>query len=495
MLSGDVGQGKLLPGSDIAAMSPPRRLRARNPRTGQQDYEFTVMSCNELAQSVAALRRAQRGWHDAGVAARIAALGRWQRELRTARHAIVDALALDTGRRRLASVELDGILSGIDRWCAAAPDLVRTQERPSAALPHVVIEQSTDPYPVVGAISPWNFPLLLSFIDAIPALLAGCAAFVKPSDVTPRFVVPLAASIAAVPKLDAVLRVAPGDGALGTMLIRHVDVVAFTGSVATGRKVAASAAEALIPAYLELGGKDAAIVLAGSDLERAATALLRASVAATGQACQSIERIYVHRDSFDALVSLLVAKSHEVVLSRDPDGGDIGPFIFARQAEIVAAQLADAVAKGARIHTGGEIELHGGGLWMSPTVVTNVDHGMQLMQEETFGPVMPVMAFDSVDEAVRLANDSAYGLSAAVFGPDESVTRAVARRLEAGGVSVNDAGLTTMLFETEKSAYRSSGVGPSRFGPSGLTRFLRRRSTYVNRGEVLPIQAYSEGTR
>lgn len=473
-------------------MAEPRSLRARNPRTGEDDYRFTPPSSDQLAKSVAALRQAQRAWLAAGPAGRISVLRRWQDRLRASQPAIVAALAADTGRRKLAALELSGVLAAIDRWCDAAPALLQSRERPARALPDVVIEETVDPYPVLGAISPWNFPLLLSFVDAIPALLAGCAVFVKPSEVTPRFAAPLVASIAAVPELDAVLHVAPGDAAVGQALIRQVDVVAFTGSVATGRKVAVAAAESLIPAFLELGGKDPAIVLEGADLERAATAILRASVAASGQACQSIERIYVHRSGIEEFLSILGAKARKVPLSCGSSGGVIGPLIFAGQAAVIVAHIRDAVAKGARLHAGGEIKKHGGGLWIAPTVIGNVNHDMQIMIDETFGPIMPVMAFDSADEAVQLANDSIYGLSAAVFGPTEHCARAIARRLYAGGISVNDAGLTAMLFESGKSAYKCSGVGPSRFGPTGLTRFLRSRSVYCNRGDVLPIHIYSE---
>ena len=342
-------------------------------------------------------------------------------------------------------------------------------------------------------ISPWNFPLLLSFIDATPALLAGCAVLIKPSEVTPRFAAPVAEAIAAVPELHAVLRFVTGDGRTGAALIGHVDAVAFTGSVATGRKVAAAAAGAFIPAFLELGGQDPVVILEGSDVERASTAILRASVAATGQACQSLERIYVNAQQHDEFADLLSEKAAATPLSfPDPHSGIIGPLIFERQAAIIAAHLDDARAKGAIVRTGGEIKKLDGGLYIEPTVLTNVDHGMRIMREETFGPIMPVMAFTSEQEAVELANDSDYGLSGAVFGPDEVSALRVADQLAAGGVSINDAGLTTMIFEEEKSAFRYSGMGPSRMGPSGLKRFFRHKALYLNRGDVLPIDAMAE---
>lgn len=468
-------------------------IAVRNPRTGKADYKIAPAGGEQLASVAGELRQAQTAWRDAGLGSRIAVLQRFKAALDEHAGQIVAALSTDTGRHAIARQELEGLKRSIDRWCGEAPRIVLEEERRSTVLPHIAIQQRHEPYPLAGIISPWNFPLLLSFIDATPALLAGCAAIVKPSEVTPRFAAPVAAAIEQVPELHAVLRFVSGDGRTGAALLEHVDAVAFTGSVATGRKVAVAAATAFIPAFLELGGKDPAVVLEGSDLERAATAILRASVAATGQACQSLERIYVHRSQHDAFVERLTEKAVNTKLSYpDPHRGIVGPLIFERQADIIGSHLEDALAKGAKIETGGEIRDLDGGLWIEPTVLSNVDHGMRVMREETFGPVMPVMAFDREEEAVRLANDSDYGLSAAVFGPSEDAALRVAERLEAGGVSVNDAGLTTMIFEEQKSAFRQSGMGPSRMGPSGLLRFFRQKALFLNRGDVMPIEVMRE---
>jgi acyl-CoA reductase-like NAD-dependent aldehyde dehydrogenase len=169
----------------------------------------------------------------------------------------------------------------------------------------------------------------------------------------------------------------------------------------------------------------------------------------------------------------------------------VGPLIFERQAAIIAEHLQDARAKGAEVATGGEIETHGGGRWLRPTVLTGVDHRMRVMSEETFGPVIPVMAFDDTEEAIRLANDSEFGLSAAVIG-EEREALAVARRLEVGAVSINDGGLTTEAFDAEKNSFRFSGLGPSRMGPSGLMRFLRRRALLIQRGTPKDMSALDE---
>jgi|TARA_B110000881_G_C18588485_1_gene526349 succinate-semialdehyde dehydrogenase/glutarate-semialdehyde dehydrogenase len=470
-----------------------RQIKVRNPRTGQLDYQFKAASKHAIKATIDSLRENQPKWRDAGIKYRIEVIKRWQASMRLERANIVSALQNDTGRLMLADQEFEGLQKSIDSWCSQAPTLLEPYKQAAVAMPNVEIHGETSPYQILGAISPWNFPLLLSFIDVIPALLAGCSAVIKPSEVTPRFAVPVARSIAAVEELDAVLTIMPGDGLTGQALIDSVDVVAFTGSVTTGKKVAIAAAQKFIPAYLELGGKDPAIVLEGADLDRATTAILRASIVATGQACQSLERLYVAQADHDEFIQLLTEKAMAATLTKDdPNKGIVGPLIFSLQAAVIQQHLDDALQKGAIIYCGGKIEDHRGAKWIAPTVLGNVDHSMLIMTEETFGPIMPVMAFCSPEQAVALANDTSYGLSAAVFGKDEESALSVAKQINAGGISINDAGLTSMVFETEKSAFGYSGMGPSRVGGSGLTRFLRQQSLYVNRGDVLPITVYSE---
>lgn len=464
----------------------------RNPRTGQTDYSITAAGSAELAPLAARLRSAQVSWAAAGVARRSTVLTAWSARLLAEPDRLVDALATDTGRHLLARNEvraLGGLVAG--NAAMAAVELATAPERPSVT-PGIGLQAQLVPYGLVGVISPWNFPLLLSMLDAIPALVAGCAVLVKPSEVTPRFVAPLVASLQGFPELASVLAFVTGDGQTGAALIEQVDAVCFTGSVATGRKVAEACARRFIPSFLELGGKDPVIVLATADPDRAAAVVLRASVQATGQACQSLERVYVDQRIESAFIERLVARAEAVPLNYpDSRRGQVGPLIFARQAEIIAAQLADAVGKGARILTGGRIENHGGGLWLRPTVVTGVTHDMALMTEETFGPVMPVVGFRDTDEAVRLANDSVYGLSAAVLG-DEAEALTVAQRLNVGAVSINDGGLTTEVFDSEKNAFNLSGLGASRMGPSGLLRFLLKKSLMIQRGAPKDMSALEE---
>lgn len=237
------------------------------------------------------------------------------------------------------------------------------------------------------------------------------------------------------------------------------------------------AAQAFIPAMLELGGKDPAIVLESADLEAAAHSIMRGSIVNCGQACFATERIYVEYAVYDAFVEKLCSLAGEIEINYpDIRQGHIGPFIFSRQAEIVQNQLKDAIEKGAKVMTGGTIENHEGGQWLRPTIIVNVDHGMQIMREETFGPVLPVMRVGSVDEAVSLANDTSYGLSAAVFGAEHDA-EAVAARVDAGGIFINDIDLVGEVgLDAEKNAFKCSGLGGSRYGPNGILRFVRKKA-------------------
>jgi acyl-CoA reductase-like NAD-dependent aldehyde dehydrogenase len=397
--------------------------------------------------------------------------------------AIVAALAVDTGRTHIAAGELASAARNIRRWCERAPGILQTEEFPSKMMPTLRVGHQLVPYRLVGVISPWNFPLALSLIDVVPALIAGCAVIIKPSEVTPRFAVPLRQAIQSVPELAKVMDILVGGRDTGAQLIARVDAICFTGSVATGRKVGVAAAEHFIPAFLELGGKDPAIVLPSADLDRASDGILRSSCLATGQACLAIERVYVHESVHDRFVALLTEKSKRIRLNYpDINTGELGPMIFDKQANTIDEHLDEAVRKGAVIRCGGKSLNLGGGRFVPATVVTGVDHTMKLMTDETFGPVTPVMKFRTVDEAVALANDTVYGLSGAVFAGTLEEARAVAERINAGGMSLNDAGLTRETYEAEKHSFGFSGTGGSRHGDAGLLRFFRKKAMLAQTG-------------
>ncbi len=474
----------------MSAASSPAKLPVRNPRTGLHDYAIAVASAAEVLAAASRLRGRQRNWAARPVTHRCDALRAFADEVERRKPRLVEALAADTGRWAISVGEVEGAIRNLRRWAEQAPASLAETQFESRLLPSVTIGDQYVPYPLVGCISPWNFPVTLSLIDAIPALMAGCAVMLKPSEVTPRFVAPLDEALQAVPELAGVFGVVLGDASTGKAVVDSVDAVCFTGSVPTGRRVAEAAAARFIPAFLELGGKDPAIVLQSADLELATDVVLRGSIANNGHACMSLERIYVQHPVFAAFVEQLVRKAEAITLAYpDPRQGYLGPLIFDRQAAVIEAQLADAVRRGARVLTGGRIEHLGGGLYCRPAVVVDVTHQMTLMTEETFGPVIPVMPFDTVEEAVALANDSEFGLSACVLAGTTEEALAVGRQIDAGGISINDACMTYMTYEGEKNSFKFSGLGGSRMGPQALKRFLRKKALIVQRGRAAGVPA------
>ncbi|MEO0462904.1 MAG: aldehyde dehydrogenase family protein [Pseudomonadota bacterium] len=469
-------------------------MTARNPRTGAQDYEFAFSIAEEITAQARRLRDAQPAWEASGPEARAAVLMRFADAIEAHAPAIAAALTIDTGRGAVSWIEVQGAAGNIRRWAARGPELFAALDRgpKASATPGIEIITDYSAVPLFGAIAPWNFPVILSHIDAVPALMAGCAALVKPSEVTPRFVEPMRAVLAEVPELP--LAYVMGGPDVGQALIEAVDYVCFTGSTATGRKVAEAAARNLIPANLELGGKDPMIITANADPEWAAGVALRSSIVATGQACQSIERIYVAAAIAEPFMAALMNAVGDVQITYpDANAGHLGPFIFPDQAAKVQAQIDDAKAKGAQVISGGQVEDLGGGKYLRPTIITGVTPDMAVMREETFGPVLPITVFDDLDDAICMANDTEYGLSAAVLAGSLDEAASIAPRLNAGAISLQDASLTSMVGDAANQSRGTSGLGPSRMGDTGMTRFLREQAHIRQTGAPLQIDAYREG--
>lgn len=461
-----------------------REIGVRNPRTGEVDYRIRAASGQEVAEKADALRQGQAQWAAMPLDRRMGLMMKWADALEAHASAITAADSIDTGFGEISRMAPRLLAATVRATCAQAPKQYESARRdgPSPMMLGVRYETVLQPLGLVGVISPWNGPVWLSLLRSILPLAAGCAVLVKPSEVTPRFVEPVRESLRAIPELAAVFDFVQGDGATGAALIENVDFISFTGSVPTGRKVAEACGRRLIPFEIELGGKDPLVITARADLGRAVAAALRGAVQSAGQVCFAIERIYVERPVHDQFVDLLKARCEQVTLNHpDPMQGHMGPFIFAPQAGIVDAHIDDALAKGATIVTGGKSFELDGGLYMRPTVLTNVDHSMAIMREETFGPVLPVMAYDTPDEAVALANDTMFGLSAAVIGGDVDEARAIASRIDAGNISVQDACLTFVAAPAEADSFGVSGLGGKR---TGIQRFLKRKALLINEGRA-----------
>lgn len=304
-------------------------IHARNPRNGTIDYSFKSPTSEELYATCMYLRDNQINWSRLSINERINALQKWKNAVEKNKQQLIEALVVDTGRLWETNLEVDLVATSIDRWCSIASNLFQYKPDRVTSIPTLSLENNWVPYTLVGVISPWNFPLLLSLIDTIPALLAGCAVVVKPSEITPRFIEVIQKTIQEVPELKNVLSYIQGNGETGEALLNLCDLVCFTGSTETGKKVYQIAAKKMIPVFLEMGGKDPAIILEGADLEGAAAAICWGATANAGQSCLSIERIYVQETIFDNFSTILTKKVATMELNYPLiEKGKVGPIIF-----------------------------------------------------------------------------------------------------------------------------------------------------------------------
>ena len=472
---------------NLASLPSLPTLRTRSPRSGDFDYDMPVFGPPEVAAAARDLRNQQAAWCALPASERAVHLHQLADATLRERDAIAHALAADTGRWAESLMEVDGAVSAMRRWADQAPALLVPPPARASSVPHISTQQHLRPYSLVGIISPWNFPLLLSLIDAYPALMAGCAVLVKPSEVTPRFVPVMQRVLAQVPALAAVLRFVTGPGSTGAALIDQVDLLCFTGSVATGRQVAVAAAKAFIPVHLELGGKDAAIVCADADLPRAAQAICWGSMVNAGQSCMSLERAYVERAVFEPFVQNLAQRMRALTLNwPELKTGHIGPIISGAQVAIVKRHLVDAFARGAQAVVGGAVLEHGGGFWCQPTLLVGTTPDMAVVAEETFAAILAVMPFDTDDHAIALANSGVFGLSGCVFSSDLARAERIASQLHAGAISINDASLTAIVHDGAKQSFKSSGLGGSRMGTASLQRFYRQQVFLSSNGAASP---------
>ncbi|MEA2279311.1 MAG: hypothetical protein QOC78_4271 [Solirubrobacteraceae bacterium] len=466
------------PGGDIAV---------ENPATGEVIGHVPDMTAAQVAELARAARAAQPAWEALGFEGRGRVLRRMQKWLVDHSERVIETIVAETGKA-YEDAQLADYMYGVSAfgfWAKRAPGYL-ADERVRTAMPllkgkKLVLRHR--PLGLVGVIGPWNYPLTNSFGDAIPALAAGNAVILKPSEVTPLTSLLLVEGLRASGMPEGVFAVATGRGATGEALIDEVDMIMFTGSTATGRKVMGRAAQTLTPVSLELGGKDPMIVLADADLERAANHAVYYAMFNCGQTCVSIERVYVEAPVYDEFVARVTDKARRLRNQRStgPGTADVGAMTFPPQVDVVERHVEDARAKGARVLVGGRRGHDGeGGHWYEPTVLADVDHGMQCMTEETFGPTLPIMKVADAEEAIRLANDSPYGLGASVFSKDIARGEAVARRIEAGAVCVNDALVNYNALELPMGGAKASGMG-SRHGAGGIRKYTQQQALLVSR--------------
>ncbi len=471
-------------GSDRANGSTPvEQIEVMNPANGEVVASIQVDTPETIAATVARVRANQAEWEALGIEGRYHWLGKLRDWMLDNIERISDTVQAETGKvRGDISAELFYVTDLINFYGTKAEKFIGDE----AVRPHSPLIASKKlliqyrPHPMVGVISPWNFPLAMGLGDSIPALQAGAAVVVKPSEFTPLSLIEVIKAwkeeIGAPDVFDCVL----GTGEAGSSLIDHVDYVQFTGSDRTGRKVMGRAAETLTPVSLELGGKDPMIVLSDADIDRAANAAAWGGMVNSGQLCISVERIYVEEPVYDEFVAKLtkqVSGLRQGADGRKPEK-DVGAMTSPNQSAVVEDHVNDALANGARALTGGK-KADGPGDYFEPTVLVDVDHSMKVMRDETFGPVVGVMKVRDSEEALRLANDSRYGLAASVFGEKGRAER-VARRIEAGSVNVNDVITNMMAMGVPMGGWKESGIG-FRHGEYGIKKYCRPESIVVTR--------------
>lgn len=468
---------------ELAASYTP--IDVLSPADGSIVGSAANLTADEVAAAVAGLRAEQPSWEALGIRARREWMGRYRDWLLDHDNELVKLLQAETAKpMQEARLELALLLDLLNYYCKHAEAFL-ADEHPRG---HSVISKmkrltiTRRPYPIVGVIAPWNFPLLIALVDSVPALLAGAAVVAKPSELTPlatRRAIDGWREIGA----PGVFVCTPGAGATGAAIVEEVDFVQFTGSTRTGIAIGRRAAERLIPSSLELGGKDAMIVLADADLERAANAAVWGSIFNSGQACVSVERVYVEAPVHDEFVRRVTEKARTLRVGVD-DGTcnvDVGPLISPAQLTIVTNQVQDALTKGATAVTGGKRAQPDTGAFFQPTVLTGVDHTMQVMQEETFGPTLPIMKVADAAEAVKLANDSPYGLSASVWTRNAQRGRDIARQLDAGAVNVNDVLTNLFSFAVPHAGWKESGTGERLGGAAGIRKYCREKAIVESR--------------
>lgn len=487
--------GRLVPGCS-------GRRAAVDPANGRAFAETSLLDAAQAGEALDAAQAAFAPWRALSFAERAKHLLRLRRALVERSDALAELIAREQGKPVAEAhlVELFPSLETLKHLAHHAQDVLREEEVDGEVLllAHKQCRLVYEPYGVVLLITPWNYPFSISLTGAAAALAAGNTVVLKPAPATTLIGLELGALADAAGLPAGVLNVVATDDAVAQRLVEdpRVSKIVFTGSVATGRKVMTSAAKNLTPVVLELGGKDPAIVLKDADLERAAAGIVWGAFVNAGQTCASVERVYVEQEVANALVERIVAETRKLRLGdpRAPET-DVGPLTLERQRQLVEEHVKDALQRGATALTGGA-RPEGEGYFYPPTVLTGVDHQMRVMREETFGPVLPIMAVKDADEAVRLANDSEYGLTASVWTTDPEKARVLRGRLQAGVVTINDCVYSYGEPTAPWGGYKQSGIGRTH-GLAGLREMVQVKyvAQEMSRGRAIWWFPYGEEFR
>ena len=471
----------------LQTLSPPqtRELISRDPSTGEENGRVPLLDADEVAAAVNRARAAQPAWAKLSYRERARFILRAREIVLAQLEEIAKLISRETGKPAAEAISME-IVPTLDLMHYFAKHTAQLLDRRRIDIGQYNLMARSSyivykPLGVVGIISPWNFPWATPLDEVVMALMAGNAVVVKPSELTPLTALKIASIFKQAQLPDGLLEIVTGDGSTGAALVEAgVNKIMFTGSVNTGKRVAEAAAKHLTPVVLELGGKDPMIVLEDADLENAARAAIWGAFCNSGQACASIERCYVQESVAEKFIDLVVKETR--LLKQDKastDAIDVGAMTNERQLKIVEDHVGDAVARGAKVRTGGHRLNDSSGWFHQPTIMTGVDHTMKLMREETFGPVLPIMTFKTDDEAIRLANDSIYGLTASVFTRDTSRGRRIAEQIDAGTVMINEVVYTHAVAQTPWGGVKQSGYGRTH-GRLGLLELVSAQHIHVN---------------
>lgn len=469
--------------ADVLGDSSEARIAVRCPGDNTIVGYVDDHSASHVQQVAAQLRAIQPEWEALGAEGRAHWLSKWRDWILDNKSRLLEIVQLEAGKSwGDAAIEALASVESINYYLKNAPRFLRPANPKPAGVANALKRLSVHhrPYPLVGHITPWNYPLAMPMLDVPASLMAGCAVLCKPSEFTPLSWVEAVRGWHEI-GAPAVLAAVTGRGDTGAAVVDVVDMVQFTGSTRTGRVVAAHAAQRLIPASLELGGKDAMLVLADADLERAVNGAVWGGFFNAGQSCTAVERVYVEAGVYDAFVDLVVAKVAALRVGMDAPGSytaDIGALANEAQLAIVERHIAEAVAAGAKVVVGGHRT--GVGLLHEATVLTDVNHTMACVREETFGPLLPIMRVENADEAVELANESEYGLSASVWTRDKNHGKAIAARLHAGAVNINSVMMNVFQFPVPQAGWKASGVGARAGGPAGVLKYTRPQTVVTD---------------
>jgi len=475
----------------IPAKSERAELSSCNPATGEEIGRVPLFMPEEVARAVGRARAEQPDWAARSFRERGRLVMKARKIILKELEQIALLISRETGKPLAEAIAME-ITPSLDlmQYFARQAGALLQRSRIHVGLYAWMGRASYmiyKPLGVVGIISPWNFPWATPLDEVAMALMAGNAVVLKPSELTPLTSLKIKDVFNRAGLPDGLLQVATGDGSTGAALVgAGVNKIMFTGSVTTGKRVAEAAAKYLTPVVLELGGKDPMIVLADANLENAARGAVWGAFANSGQSCAAVERCYVQESIAPQFIEAVVVETRRLRQGAGTNqDSDIGSMTSERQLRVVERHVYEATARGAVALTGGERLTAEPGPFFPPTVLTNVDQDMEVMREETFGPVLPIMTFKTDEDAVRLANDSSYGLTASVWTGDIARGQRLAEQIDAGTVIVNDVLYTHAVAQTPWGGVKQSGLGRTH-GRAGLLELVSQQHIHVNRFSFLP---------